>query len=147
MTIITGNGATGLRPPAAARSRPAGAAAFGPVVSEPRTAEPPVPQATAEAGAAQPPPALDGILRLQETSDALTRDRAARRHADAVLEALSALQGALLAGAPDAPALSRLAALADQVPAAADPALAGLVAAVVLRARVELARRERLTSA
>ncbi|CAH2599713.1 conserved protein of unknown function [Rhodovastum atsumiense] len=89
--------------------------------------------------------ALETMLALQEAEGAASRDRQARRHAQDILAELAALQRGLLGagqgGGPDPGALRRLAALAGQVPLAADPALRDIVAAVTLRARVELARR------
>jgi len=70
------------------------------------------------------------------------RDREARRRGQDMLAELLRLQRALLAGAPDEAALRRLATLATDVPAAADPLLRQAIAEVVLRARVELARHE-----
>ncbi len=85
--------------------------------------------------------AVDGLLLLQQVEDGPTRDRQARRHGRALLEGLGALQRALLGGEDDPAALDRLAALVAHCPDAADPALRGTLAAVALRARVELARR------
>jgi len=59
-----------------------------------------------------------------------------------MLAELAALQRALLAGGDDAAALERLAQLAKEVPSATDPGLAALVQAIVVRVRVELARRQ-----
>ncbi len=84
---------------------------------------------------------MDGLLLLQQVEDGPTRDRQARRHGRALLEGLGALQRALLGGEDDPAALDRLAALVAHCPDAADPALRGTLAAVALRARVELARR------
>jgi hypothetical protein len=141
---ITPAGVVG--PAQAARTRPrSGGAAF---VLAPETPE-------AEAGAAGEPVAggiaaagvsgLAALLALQESEAASARDRAARRHGQALLEDLAALQRGLLAGllGPGGvdPALpGRLAALAEQVPEAADPALAAIISAIAVRARVELAR-------
>ncbi len=83
-----------------------------------------------------------GMLLLQEVADAPTRDRQARRHGRALLEGLTELQRALLGDGDDSAALDRLAALVEHCPEAADPALRATLAAVALRARVELARRE-----
>jgi hypothetical protein len=52
------------------------------------------------------------------------------------------LQRALLAGSDDMVALRHLAELADAVPQATDRRLAAMISAIVLRARVELARRQ-----
>ena len=80
-----------------------------------------------------------GLSALLEEAGDPPQDRAARRHGRAVLAALSALQGCVLAA--DAPAgLTRLAELLDEAPAPATPALAAALDAVLLRARIELVR-------
>jgi hypothetical protein len=91
------------------------------------------------------PVQLDAMLTLQEMDPTTERERVARRHAQSMLAVLAALQTALLNGeAGDDPAtLNRLASLLASMPATADPALAGLLAAVRLRTRIELARRGR----
>ncbi len=98
---------------------------------------------------------LEAILLLQEASDESVADQKARRHGRDLLAELAALQRALLAahgevgneaGDAKGAALARLAALAEMSPAEArDPALRAAVAAVVLRAKVELARHVRDT--
>ncbi len=85
---------------------------------------------------------LDALLMLQEAPDPLARDRAARRRAQELLQALAALQRALLADG-EAEAIGLLESLLHDPPLAADPVLADLAAAVTLRVRVELARRGR----
>lgn len=85
--------------------------------------------------------ALDGLLLLQEVEDAPERDRRARKHGRAMLDALSRLQLGLLDGECGAGALASLSALAEHCPEAADPGLRDLLRAVALRARVELARQ------
>jgi hypothetical protein len=124
--------------------RPADAAASGAAFRLP--AEPA--GASGTAAAALPARGLDALLALQETAastgDPATRDREARRHGRDLLEELAALQRALLSGAAgDAgdPALGRLGALLQSMPAATDPGLAAVLRAVSLRARLELARR------
>ena len=93
--------------------------------------------ATAEVAA----PGL-GLLALQESGAAAERDAAARRRAQDILEELSGLQCDLLAGdGCDPDRLARLAAL-DSGEDGADPGLREVVQAVVLRARIELARRD-----
>ena len=87
--------------------------------------------------------AAAGLLALQEWPEEgarRERDQAARRHGEALLEALADVQRDMLDEA--APDLARLAALAGAVPEAADPELRAVVAAVTLRARIELARRD-----
>jgi hypothetical protein len=90
--------------------------------------------------------ALGGMLALQEAEGREARDREARRHGQEMLAALARLQRALLEGGRDLPGLRRLALLAENVPEAADPALRLAMAEVVLRARVELARHETITT-
>jgi hypothetical protein len=104
------------------------------------------PHGPAHAGAANAAAGLPGLLAVQEEAgdpsrQRRARDRAARAHAEALLAALAGLQQGLLGdGARGGAALARLSALAAGVPAAADPGLAALGRAVMLRARVELAR-------
>ncbi len=85
---------------------------------------------------------LSGLLALQEAGDtaatAAAQDRAARRHGEAVMDDLKAVQLALLSGR--AADLSGLAARAGAGPQAADPRLAAVIGAIRLRASVELAR-------
>ena len=84
----------------------------------------------------------EALQMLQEAPAPLARDRAARRRAQELLQALAARQRALLAGG-EAEAISLLESLLHDPPLAADPVLADLAAAVTLRVRVELARRGR----
>lgn len=103
-------------------------------------AVPSAPPAAAAAGASGiAPAAMAGLLALQEGA---TGDRralpAARRAGRALLGALSALQAALLAGQGEAGALEGLRDLLGAMPPAEDPVLA----AIALRCRIELARRE-----
>jgi Class II flagellar assembly regulator len=84
---------------------------------------------------------LAGLLALQEEAGGgAARDREARRRGRDLLGELIALQRELLAGAPGAARLARLAGLAEAVPEAADPRLREAVTAIVVRARVEAAR-------
>lgn len=96
----------------------------------------------AEASAVAPAMAvgLSAMLALQEMPDPTVGDREARRHGQALLDELSALQRSMLAGG--APDPGRLARLAAAVPSATDPRLRETVAAIALRARIELARAE-----
>ena len=89
------------------------------------------------------PVGLHGLLALQEAEADAVQDRAARRHAGAMLDDLSSMQRALLGGDPDGTtaALSRLADAARRGPAAADPRLGAVVQAIAMRAAVEAARR------
>lgn len=91
------------------------------------------------------------LLFLQEVSAAeeasgqaaqarAARDRAAQGRARALLTTLAALQHSLLRG-DEGRATEQLRALLHDVPEAVDPALSALAGAIVLRARVELARR------
>ncbi len=102
-------------------------------------------EADAPASAAVSAPApvsLHGLLALQEAEGDAVQDRAARRHAGAMLDDLSSVQRALLGGDPDATAaaLGRLADAARRGPAAADPRLGAVVRAIAIRAAIEAAR-------
>ena len=88
------------------------------------------------------PAAMAGLLALQEGVCGYRRDPAARRAGHALLGALAALQHALLACGGEAAALARLRALLGEMPSAEDPALMAALAAIALRCRIELARRE-----
>jgi len=85
---------------------------------------------------------LMSMLNLQEFAGETIEDREAHRHGHDLLAALADLQRALLGAGGDTAALQRLADLAGAVPYATDRRLAALVAAIVLRVRVELARRQ-----
>jgi hypothetical protein len=100
------------------------------------------PAATGQAAAAAPAPSLGPMLTLQEFHGETVQDREARRHGSDMLAELAALQRALLGGDDDPAALERLAQLVAAVPGATDPGLAALVQAIVVRVRVELARRQ-----
>jgi hypothetical protein len=97
-----------------------------------------------QAGAAAAPAAtsLGSMLALQEADVETVEDREARKHGHNMLAALAELQRALLGGGGDAVALERLGDLAASARHATDPRLAAMVSAIVLRVRVELARRQ-----
>jgi Class II flagellar assembly regulator len=104
---------------------------------------PPEPAGTDQAAAAAPLATSPGsMLTLQELGGETLADRQARRHGQDMLAALAELQRALLGGGDDTRALERLTDLAAAVPLAADRRLAAMVSAIVVRARVELARRQ-----
>jgi len=81
-----------------------------------------------------------GLLAAQEAGEAPARNAAAHERATALLDALDGLQRDLLRGGTDRGRLDRLAAL-EHGEEGADPALREAVQAIVLRAKVELARR------
>jgi hypothetical protein len=85
--------------------------------------------------------ALGCLIALQEPGGETVQDRAARRRGRDVLQALADLQRAMLAdtNAPDS--LRSLTAAITDLPQPTDPRLGGVLQAIVLRARVELARR------
>jgi hypothetical protein len=83
-----------------------------------------------------------GLLTLQDEAAPALRDRAARRDGEVILGALAALRTALLDGGRFDPAHLRNAIGCMNKPA--DPALHAVLAAIRLRARVELARHERV---
>lgn len=87
---------------------------------------------------------VTSLLALQEAESGLHQDREARQHGEAVIDELTELQRALLG--EDGPDLDRLTALVARPITASDPALAGLLRAVRLRAGIELTRRGRATS-
>jgi hypothetical protein len=97
---------------------------------------------TAAAAAAPPAPGSTAMLTLQELGGETAADREARRLGQDMLAALAELQRALLGGGDDLGALRRLADLMAEVPLATDRRLAAMVSAIVVRVRVELARRE-----
>lgn len=99
------------------------------------------PQAPA-AVAASAPIGLHGLLAMQEAEADAAQDRAARRHAGAMLDDLSSMQRALLGGDRDSAsaALARLADAARRGTAAADPRLGAVVQAIAMRAAIEAAR-------
>ena len=86
---------------------------------------------------------LESMLALQSINEAIDRDRAARERGSAMIAALTDLQRAMLAEEDPALALRSLSALAVDGPLADDPGLAAVLRAVVLRSRVEVARRGR----
>jgi len=85
---------------------------------------------------------LESMLALQAVDEAIERDRSARRRGTAMLAALSKLQRAMLAEEDPSPVLRALNELATDGPAADDPELGAILRAVVLRTRVEIARRQ-----
>lgn len=85
---------------------------------------------------------LESMLALQAVDEAAERDRAAHKHGTAMIAALRRLQRTMLAEEDPASALDALHDLAGDGPLANDPALGAIVREVVLRSRVELARRQ-----
>lgn len=133
MTTISGVG----RPsgPGSAMKSANRSAAFA-MQAEPSESNAPAPKAGPTS-----PIALDAMLTLQEAGSQTVQDREARRHGLELLKVLRALQHELLGGNASEVALDRLSMLAGSCPVATDPGLAGALQLVVLRARVELARR------
>jgi hypothetical protein len=87
----------------------------------------------------------DPLLFLQEVDSPKERDARSRRHGAALLDLLAKLQHGLLDGAAAGDVLSEIQALANQPSVAADPRLQDAVAAITLRAHVEMARRLNVT--
>jgi hypothetical protein len=101
-------------------------------------AKPGAAAATAETTA----PALASMLSLQELGGEAVADREARRHGQDMLAALADLQRLLLSAGTDGIALQRLADLVASAPhGAVDRRLGAVLSAILVRARVELARR------
>jgi hypothetical protein len=85
---------------------------------------------------------LESMLALQAVDEPAERNRAARKHGAAMIAALTRLQRTTLAEEDPSLALGILQELACNGPAADDPELGAILQAVVLRSRVEIARRE-----
>jgi len=85
---------------------------------------------------------LESMLALQAVDEAVERDRAARKRGTAMIAALTNLQRAMLAEQDPSTALRALSELATDGPLADDPGLGAILRAVVLRSRVEIARRD-----
>jgi hypothetical protein len=86
---------------------------------------------------------LDSMLTLQAVDEAVERDRAARKRGSAIIAALTHLQRTMLAEEDPSMALRAMNELTSDTPVADDPGLAAILRAVVLRSRIEIARRER----
>ena len=97
-------------------------------------------QPAADQIAALPAASLAGLLALQEFT-AGDQQRQALRHGHALLAKLSRLQQAILSGEGDATALAELAQLAATPIETADPRLRALIGSVLLRVKIELAKR------
>ncbi len=91
--------------------------------------------------------ATSAMLALQEQTGSgsgcgsESTDGEARRHCQEILDALAALQRALLTSAGSAESLTRLAALAEVDLTTHDPTLARVLSSIRLRARLEILRR------
>jgi hypothetical protein len=83
------------------------------------------------------------MLALQAVDEAVERDRSARKRGSAIIAALTNLQRTMLAAEDPSMALRVMSELTVDTPLANDPGLAAILRAVVLRSRVEIARRER----
>lgn len=127
--VVAGGGAQGVRPGGA---RPGGGFRLGAAPGGPGAA----------AGAAPLAPLGGGLLALQETTEAPARDADAARRGGEILAELDGLLLDLLSGKRDPARLARLAAL-EHGEEGADPILREAVQGIALRARVELARRDR----
>jgi len=103
------------------------------VPDEPETGTTTAARATTEVG-------LGTLLALQDAPEP-PQDREARRHGRDLLKELAALHRALLGDAGDFNGLQALSTLVENAPAdALDPRLRDVIAAIRLRARVEIAR-------
>ena len=86
------------------------------------------------------PVCTPSMLALQEEEEGQVADRDARRHGQAMLAALAALQRLALGDGSADGALEQLASLVRATPDAADPRLAAVQRAIQVRVAVELAR-------
>lgn len=94
---------------------------------------------------ALPSVSIDPLLFLQEVDPPQERDARSRRHGKALLDLLAKMQYAMLDGASAHDVLDELQALSGQPIVAADPKLQEAVAAITLRAHVEIARAANVT--
>jgi hypothetical protein len=85
---------------------------------------------------------MESMLALQGIDEDPERDRKARKRGTEIIAALTNLQRAMLAEEDPAQALRVINELAIDDPLAGDPGLGAILRAIVLRARVEVARRE-----
>lgn len=135
---MTGIDRVGLSSPAAAGTRAARSAGHSVGFPPPDAGEAAaVPGGLVGAG----PVALESLLALQQVDQTGERDRAARRHGQALLAALARLQRGLLEAADPASVITELSGLLADTPQAADPLLAEALDHVVLRAHIEIVRR------
>jgi hypothetical protein len=132
MTIISRTGPAALASRPGALRGPAGIGFSAP--AETLRAE----GSTASAAASEI--SLTGLLALHQDEAEPPQDRRARRHGRDMLEELNGLHLALLGDSGGFRGLRRLAALAADIPQAADPRLRAALAEIAVRARVELAR-------
>jgi hypothetical protein len=86
---------------------------------------------------------LDGLLALQNMIEDAGPDAKAHKHGTAMLRTLTALQRLMLSNGDPSSILRDLADMSVTAPVADDPGLATAISAVILRARVELARHGR----
>jgi hypothetical protein len=86
---------------------------------------------------------LESMLALQTVDEADERNRAARKRGNALIGALTKLQRAMLGAEDPSLALRALNVLASDGPEADDPQLGAILRAIVVRSRVEVARRAR----
>jgi hypothetical protein len=84
---------------------------------------------------------LENLLALQEFGAPTERDRRARERGSAMIAALTNLQRLTLAEANPAEALGALNELASADSVTDDPELGAILRAIVLRSRIEIARR------
>jgi len=103
-------------------------------------AESPLADAVVQVRSAQPL-GLIGMLALQEAETETTANKNGRRHGFAVLDALEELQHGLLSSADEGQEIARLLSLAREPASVVDPRLGEVLAAIRLRAKIELLRR------
>jgi hypothetical protein len=127
------NGVGGGAPVGGSRAKAAAPSGGFDVAAEPATG--PV-----QANQAVQPVALSAMLILQEAEGESAGNRNGRRHGLAVLAALQELQRGLLRDSSQEAQIAGLARLAEIAPAVTDPGLADVLAAIRLRARIELLR-------
>lgn len=132
MTVIDGLGRAG--PMQGGRRAAAGMSGFAMPAETAATA-------SAERSAAATPAELGLLLGLQEWGEVEERDRKALQHGQDMLTLLAEMQRLLLMDVDPTTALNRMAVLAGSMPPPTDSRLTMVIRQIVIRARIEIARR------
>ena len=137
MTIVRGFAPADPPTPVVLRPRPDASGARFVIEQETAAEQPEAVARPASTGG------VSSLLALQTAELEPVADREARRRGRDILAALRRLQADLLFAADDPSALDRLAGLVEEVPVPRDHQLAGVLRAIALRAKIEIARHHR----
>ena len=129
-------GRPGTAPVSRARPRAGSEIAFEVPSAEAPAAAAPEATAAGSIGAVNPM-----LLHELAVDDGERRDREAHRRASDILDLLAELQRGLLGANVEGMPIDRLTSLLENAPAPADPVLAAATQSILLRARIEIARR------